>query len=202
MLTEYTMQLKKIITTPKTDAIIPSGVFGKPFVCGAFIFNNMKEIKLSRGLFAYVDDEDYEWLNKYTWATRVDGVRRRYAITHTPRIGGKQGTVFMHTLILNPPNGMVTDHIDGNGLNNQRYNLRSVTHSQNMMNRSPKKEYKGVHREKKYGYIRSYIRVNGEVYYAGHCTTIEQAAKRYDALAQYYYGEYARLNFESIKKGE
>jgi hypothetical protein len=68
-----------------------------------------------------------------------------------------------------------------------------VTHSQNMMNRHASNGHKGVHVDKK-GYIAVRIRVNGEVYYAGLCKTIEHAAKRYNALALYYFGEYARLN--------
>lgn len=154
----------------------------------------MKEVKLTRGLFAQVDDSDFEWINKYTWATRLDQTRY-YAITHTSRKDKKQGTVFMHTLIMNPPKGMEIDHIDGNGLNNQRNNLRIVTHSQNMMNQRSARKYKGVFITKK-GYIRTAIRVNNEIYYAGTSKTEEQAAKRYDALASYYYGEFARLNFD------
>jgi hypothetical protein len=62
-----------------------------------------------------------------------------------------------------------------------------------MMNMHSPNGHKGVHVDKK-GYIRIAIRVNGEIYYAGLCKTIEQAAKRYNALALYYFGEYARLN--------
>ena len=153
----------------------------------------MKEIKLTQGKVALVDDEDYDYLMQWKWYLRKDDIRK-YAIAHKRKPYSYNETVFMHTLIMNPAKGYETDHIDGNGLNNQKYNLRNVTHQQNTMNKRSKKPYKGVYLRKNGNYT-SQIRVNGKVYYLGSCKTIEQAAKRYDLAAAYYYEEYCRLNF-------
>ncbi len=71
-------------------------------------------IPLTRGLQAMVDPEDYEWLRQWHWRAQFsrDGVV--YAATRIHR-----RTVFMHRLIMNPPRGMVVDHIDGNGVDNE-----------------------------------------------------------------------------------
>ena len=97
----------------------------------------MREIALrsrrGEGLMAMVDDDDYEMLAAFPWyALRVKGSRTIYARTV---IDGK--TVYMHNMVLPPQGGLEADHEDRNGLNNQRYNLRRVTHSINIQNSAP-----------------------------------------------------------------
>lgn len=88
----------------------------------------MKKIKLTRGKFALVDDEDFEFLNQWKWCLRNSG---RYA----GRCDYKNNKwILMHRVINNTPVGMETDHINRNKLDNRRSNLRSVTGCQNMMN--------------------------------------------------------------------
>jgi hypothetical protein len=89
-----------------------------------------KEIPLTQGKVALIDDEDYEKISKFRWYAYQDG-RTMYAISHPHR----NEKILMHRLILNPSKGLVTDHIDGNGLNNQRGNLRAVTNRANLQNR-------------------------------------------------------------------
>jgi hypothetical protein len=72
-----------------------------------------------------VDDWNYDWLNKYTWNV-ADGRYTWYAISNR---------IFMHRLIMNTPEGLVVDHKDWNGLNNQESNLRNCTHQVNSWNR-------------------------------------------------------------------
>ena len=86
----------------------------------------MKYIKLTKGKRAIVDDEDYEYLNQFKWRFSSNG----YANTSVKTIG-------MHRLVNNTPQGLDTDHINGNKLDNRRSNLRSVTRSQNMLNVKP-----------------------------------------------------------------
>jgi len=94
-----------------------------------------------------IDDEDYDWLNQWTW--NVDS-RGLYVIRKEKRIykNGKihRPLILMHRLIMNAPKNMEVDHIDGNGLNNQRSNLRIVTRRQNMQNlhKSKSSIYPGV----------------------------------------------------------
>ena len=101
----------------------------------------------------------------------------------------------MHRVILDAPAGMMCDHIDMNGLNNQRGNLRFATHSQNSCNRkhpgglSP---FKGVFpRNEKW---RAYIKTNQKMIHLGTFDTERDAAIAYNTAAIQYHGEFARLN--------
>src|SRR4030066_2184242 len=89
----------------------------------------MKEIKLTRGKVAIVDDEDYEWINQWKWHCNGQGYAERHC-----DIPGKRTMIKMHRLILNTPNGMETDHINHNRLDNRKSNLRVRTRSQNAIN--------------------------------------------------------------------
>ena len=98
----------------------------------------MKKIPLSRGLFALVDDEDYDELNKYNWnATEVRGAY--YARRYVGFQDGKSITIKMHQQIMGE-NG--ADHINGDGLDNRRSNLRPATEQQNRWNRGPQENNK------------------------------------------------------------
>lgn len=105
----------------------------------------MKEIQLTQGQVALVDDEDYELLNCFNWHA-IKRNRTFYARREIIINGNKRKSSKMHREIINVPNGLVIDHIDGNGLNNQKFNLRIVTNRQNMQNRhSPaSSKYPGV----------------------------------------------------------
>ena len=103
-----------------------------------------KKVPLSQGLFAYVDAEDYDRVMQYKWyasnAKRMDQKPLWYA-QRTFYSKGKKKTVKLHRFILEPPDHLVVDHIDGNGLNNTRANLELVTFSENAL-RSNKKRQK------------------------------------------------------------
>lgn len=164
----------------------------------------MKEIKLTQGFVAMVDDEDFEWLNQWKWHARKDD--NGYYAGRSIYLGGgsknqKIKTISMHRLIMNTPKGMETDHIDHNGLNNQRHNLRNATHSQNQYNRLPRgsSKYLGVtvlQNGKEKGRITAEIRCNGRRINLGRFKTEEEAARAYDLKAKEFYGEFANLNFK------
>lgn len=158
----------------------------------------MKMIPLTREKFAQVDDEDYELLSQYKWSTATCG-NMLYA-TRGTEIGYKKKTYRMHTVIMNPEKGMIVDHIDHNGLNNQRSNLRVGTHSQNHYNsniRSDNKSgYKGVHHHSQLNKWVVQIKVSkGKTKHIGTFDAVEDAARAYDDAAKQYYGEFAKLNF-------
>ena len=98
----------------------------------------MKELPLTQGKAALVDDADFEWLSQWKW-TAMRAKDTWYAV-RKPYVGKVRLTVMMHRQIANTKDGMHTDHRDGNGLNNQRTNLRSATPTQNQHNRRMKKE--------------------------------------------------------------
>ena len=127
----------------------------------------VKEIPLTQGKVALVDDEDYEWLNQYNW--QASNEKGRFYVKKGNYLGvinGKQRStsVRMHRLIMNAPENMVVDHINGNGLDNRKENLRIVSNRQNLQNLHIKKtsKYPGVSWQKTRNKWISLIRVNGK----------------------------------------
>jgi len=160
----------------------------------------MKEIPLTQGRVALVDDEDYEWLNQWKWCA----YKHRYTFYAHRCVWnkGKKITMKMHREILGLilKDGKVGDHKDRNGLNNQKDNLRIVNNSLNgyncKMQTSNTSGYRGVnHCEKQYGYWRVRIGVNRQRIECGMFKNILDAAKVYDKAAIKYYGDNAILNF-------
>jgi hypothetical protein len=98
---------------------------------------------------------------------------------------------------MNTPDDMVVDHLDGNGLNNQKYNMRNCTYTQNCQNRTHRNEerfgYQGVFRRSQNKFY-VYIRYNSKLTHLGVYTTAEQAAEAYNKRATELYGENAKLN--------
>lgn len=156
----------------------------------------VKEIQLTQGKVALVDDADYEWLNQWKWhAEKKHGIWYAKRSLYT---NGKQINIKMHSLILGTPKGMQSDHKDGDGLNNQRYNLRVCTYAENQHNRairidSKSSVFKGVSHYK-YGW-RVSIKVNYKSINVGYFKDETEAAKAYDQAAIKYFGEFANLNF-------
>jgi len=158
----------------------------------------MKTIQLTKGKITLVDNDDYEYLNQFNWYA-ADGANTYYARRQI-RIGGnKRITYHMHREILNVPDGLETDHRDGNGLNNQRYNLRICTHSQNSMNRiygrKNRDGYRGIFWHDKSKLWVARITINKKYRYLGYYKRKEVAAIVYDLFARYYFGEFANPNF-------
>ena len=153
----------------------------------------MKEIPLTQGKVAIVDDQDYDWLNQWKWsatwckskggkilwyAVRAEGPRR--SVTH----------IYMHRAIAAKGSTLRVDHRDGDGLNNQRHNLRLATASQNGANKVKSlkpcsSRFKGVFRDKSKGKWVVHLYFEDEV----------EAARAYDAAARLRFGEFACTNF-------
>lgn len=159
----------------------------------------MREISLTRGQKAIVDDKDHDWLTALgKWCISAHG----YAVKRDKRSGK---VIRMHHLILGwPPEGMVTDRIDLNRLNNQRANLRFLSHSDSVRNRNLFKRskhssirYKGVSRTAPNRW-RAYLTVNGANRHIGCFDSPEQAAQARDKEAQRLYGNRIKLNFPIV----
>lgn len=160
----------------------------------------MKQIPLTQGQFALVDDEDFEELNKFKWQANKS-LHTYYAVRSFTISKNKRIDIKMHRQILGLTNGKIKcDHIDLNGLNNQRYNLREATHIQNMMNRKSKinstSQYKGVRWKKDSEKWVAAIYAKGKQMHLGYFTDEIEAAKAYDEMAKLHFGEFAWLNFK------
>lgn len=158
----------------------------------------MKEILLTQGKVALVSDEDYEELSKYKWQTQRTSSKNIYYATRSVRVGtNKYKIIRMHREILDTPEGFVTDHIDGNGLNNQRENLRICTQAQNTYNRRQNKNntsgYKGVYWYRTSNKWAALISINKKMKYLGMYLTKEEAYKVYCEAVKNYYGEFNNL---------
>ncbi len=165
-----------------------------------------RKIGLTQGKFAIVDEEDYDRLNQYKWCA-VKGGDNFYA----NRNGGNRGKlsrtfiVKMHREVLNDPPGMIVDHINHNGLDNRKANLRIVTKEQNLWNSrknisSRASRYKGVSFCKRDKRWRAHITYKKKRTFIGSFLDEQAAAKAYDEKAKQLFGEFAFLNFGGQKQ--
>lgn len=159
----------------------------------------MKTIPLTQGQVALVDDEDFEKVSKVKWyCANLHG--KLYAVRCIMR-RGKKTTVYMHRVILECRKSQSIDHINGDGLNNQKANLRKCRQGLNMRNRLISKNnssgFKGVHwwhKKGQWGKFVAYIRHRTKSIFLGSFREALDAAKAYDAAAIRLFGEYAKTN--------
>lgn len=154
----------------------------------------MQKIPLTQNQYAVVDDDDYEFLSKKNWSAQWSPFTESYYAVSEEN--GKR--IHMHAIVNKTPLGMQTDHVDRNTLNNCKSNLRSVTASQNNMNKDKQKNntsgFKGV--VKHGNNWRARIKINKKLYSLGTFKTPEEAAQAYDDAAKKYFKDFAILNFK------
>jgi len=161
------------------------------------------------------DECDIELIESHNWQIKKC-VNTFYAQAHIPhpdggwyiracsktgkiKRGRRRTTLKLHRLIMKPSKGMMVDHINGDGLDNRRENLRVCTHAENQRNarrrNDNKSGSKGVSWNKNAKKWRSQIRHEGKVRHIGLFESREEAARAWDAKAKEYHGKYAQLNF-------
>lgn len=149
-------------------------------------------IPLTKGQFAIIDAIDMPVVGDVPWQARRDG--KTWYAQRAIWTGDRVTSEHMARVIMNAPAGMQVDHIDGNGLNNRRSNLRLCTRQQNSHNTPVRSDnlsgFKGV-RTKPNG--RYQVVVNGRSF--GYFPDPVEAARAYDEAARRVFGEFARLNF-------
>ena len=172
--------------------------FGYPF----------RKIPLTKGKFSIVDPEDYHQIRECKWYAHKSP-HTFYAVRSlTNGKRQKRKNAYMHHMVIDIPAGMYCDHINHNGLDNRKANLRPVTNAQNVwhrrkfirrtpggFNKQFRSKHKGVDWAKDMKRWRARIRVNGRRIYLGSFSDEIEAAKAYDQAACKYHKEFAMLNF-------
>jgi len=152
----------------------------------------VREIALTKGFVALVDEADYDWLSQWKWCFSGRRSGGGYAMRRAgPRAAGR--TIYMHRLIMGEPEVAQVDHINGDRLDNRRSNLRVCSRAENRRNTSKTARnssgFVGVLRRRN-----AWIAVIARKHVGTFACPIE-AARAYDAAARLRYGEFARLNF-------
>lgn len=154
----------------------------------------MIHIPLTEDRYALIDNEDLELILGYKW--RLE--KNRNDIYAIATLKDKNRSIRMHRLIMKAQKGDQIDHINHNGLDNRKTNLRIVTTSQNQMNRLKRhgttSKYKGVSWNKNGHKWEARVVINKKDTYIGLFDSEIEAAQTYDKWAKDSFGEYARLN--------
>jgi hypothetical protein len=149
-----------------------------------------------RGKIVLIDDSDAELVARYTWRPVLRN--RVWYAESSLRVEGRRRTVSMHRIVLGEPACQV-DHINGNGLDNRRENLRKVTSAQNCFNRRAElggtSGFKGVTWNRAQLRWHVQIAVNGQRFHLGSFLDEIKAAQAYDAAAREFHGPFAAVNF-------
>lgn len=152
----------------------------------------MKEIPLTKGFVAFIDDDDYDRVIAMgKWQAILNISVNTYYAIHSM---GK-GNIRMNRFIMNTPKGMVCDHINGNTLDNRKSNLRNCTQTQNLWNTGHQKNNKLKQkyiRQLKAGTYEVHLRLYGESVFRKAFKTLEEAIIIRDEKAKIYYGEFTR----------
>ena len=161
------------------------------------------KIPLTRGHYAKVDPEDYCWLSQFRWHYVRTG-RTFYAV-RSDYSGGRGRKIWMHREIMGTAKGLVCDHVNHNGQDNRKHNLRNCTVAQNNLNRqryrNSRSRYKGVWWCKCMQMYGSEIQAFGATECLGYFVHEVEAARAYDAAARRLHGEFACLNFPGETPG-
>lgn len=153
---------------------------------------NSITVPISAGKFTLIDTDDYEHVTAFKWTAKRNG-SRWYAHRRVLGANGRYQHISLHRFLLDAPPGLEVDHINGDGLDNRRANLRLGTKMQNLGNQGLRSSntsgYKGVYP------IGNHWGAKLVRQYLGFFDTAELAARAYDTAARLRYGEFARLNF-------
>lgn len=165
-------------------------------------------------LYALIDEEDAELVNQYRWFLNASHCVERtiyYAVAHGPRRNGPRDFFAMHRIIVGAPPTVEVDHINGDGLDNRRSNLRQCTSSQNKWNFTKRdgtsSRFRGVTWNRVTRKWRAQLQVKGKQITIGDFQDEEAAAAAYDGMARKHFGEFGTYNFprggerSALKKG-
>jgi hypothetical protein len=151
----------------------------------------MKLIAITKH-FVKVDSKDFDFLSKFSWFYQTKGY-----VACSMTVNGKKKRILMHTLLMNTPKGFEVDHINGDGLDNRRRNLRIVTHAQNMKNHKVAKNsttgHTGICYDKRTKSFMTFICNAGTQIYLGRHKKISDAVRVRKNKELEIFGEFARV---------
>lgn len=161
----------------------------------------MKLIPLTRGQFAIVDDEDFEYLNQWKWHSFRENESKGFYAIRGEYIPSTQraNAIRMHRVLMSLPykDKRIVDHINGNSLDNRRDNLRIATQTENKRNSKKRinntSGYKGVCLFKRDGTWQAQCKTIGGKGHIGYFKSKADAAQAYILVAYLHYGEFARM---------
>lgn len=156
----------------------------------------VKEIELTQDKVALVDDSDYEKLNNVKWHAHCQLKKNNRQTCYAERVtidptSKKRTTHHMHRVIMKPSSNQVVDHINGDGLDNRKENLRVVTNRVNLLNRHHEKssKYPGLCWDKSLNTWKIHLTVNGKQKYIGCGKDEDKAFEKYKKAVKKYHGE-------------
>ena len=154
------------------------------------------EIPLTRGQVAIVDAEDFEWLSQYKWQAKWDKCKKGYYATTGRLILKSFNTTIMHRVIIGAKKGEIVDHIDGNGLNNTKSNLRIVTRTENAINHRIRSDntssVTGVRFRKDVNKWYAFISINNKETFLGSFVNFNEAVEARRNAEKKHYGDFVR----------
>lgn len=152
----------------------------------------MKEIQLTQGQVALVDDEDFERVNQHKWFAKFNKNTNSFYAARDQHIKG-EGMTLMHRFIMNTPKNLVCDHINGKTLDNRKNNLRNCTISENSMNKKAsitnKLGIRGVSKKGNKFVVRVFVK--RKIVFYKYFSSLEEAIKERDKALQKHHGEFA-----------
>ena len=175
---------------PKPSSLSPAWFF--------LFYKLMKEIKLTQGKVALVDDEDFEYLNQWKWQANKKKSKKFYA-WRGKKIDGRYRMIYLHRFLLKLTDKKIfVDHVNMDTLDNRKENLRICTHSQNQMNTNKNSRnslgYKGITYDKRVNRYYASITLDKKTFYLGGYIDPIDAAKAYNKAAIKFFGEFAKFN--------
>ena len=159
------------------------------------IEGNVAYVPLTRGFFAIIDAVDVAAVNAWNW-TAMPKAKAVYAF-RAERVNFKPRSIMLHRFIMGEPDGFHIDHIDGDGLNNCRSNLRLATHAENMRNGRIRvtntSGVKGVSWHRPLCKWQASIRFDGRTRHLGYFADLDSAAAAYAKASVELHGEFGRI---------
>lgn len=156
-----------------------------------------RTIPLTQGKVAIVDTDDYEALSAHKW--RANYTPSTFYAVREQSVGGVRRVFLMHRVLMAPAPGLYVDHINHDGLDNRRANLRVCTNAENQRNGRSRagssSKFLGVYWSAARSRWGAQIKIGGQTHGLGRYLDETEAARAYDAAAREHHGQFANPNF-------